>query len=212
MSPSPENAAPAKHPAAASAPARQEAEYSPQERALLLRLAHQTIAAALRGEVAAHGEHRPMDTTPPAPSPHLAEKRGAFVTLHRAGQLRGCVGFVQPARGLYSTIIEAALAAAFHDPRFPPVTEEEATDLQVEISVLSPLRPIAPQEVVVGRHGLVVSRGSRRGLLLPQVAVEQQWDAAIFLEQTCLKAGLPPDAWKQGATLQAFTAEVFGDS
>ena len=104
------------------------------------------------------------------------------------------------------------MSAAFHDPRFLPVTAEEAPELQVEISVLSPLRPVAPQEVVVGRHGLVVSHGSRRGLLLPQVAVEQEWDATTFLEQTCLKAGLPADAWKQGATLQAFTAEVFGDA
>lgn len=210
MSPSPETA---------SAPAREDAspEYSAEERALLLRLARQTIEAALRGEAevrgeaALRGEHRPMDTTPPPPSPHLAEKRGAFVTLHLAGQLRGCVGFVQPSRGLYQTIIEAALSAAFHDPRFLPVSPEEAPELQVEISVLSPLRPIAPEEIVVGRHGLVVSRGLYRGLLLPQVAVQQAWDTATFLEQTCLKAGLPIDAWKHGATLQAFTAEVFGD-
>jgi AmmeMemoRadiSam system protein A len=133
------------------------------------------------------------------------------VTLHLAGQLRGCVGFVQPTRGLYHTVIEAALSAAFHDPRFLPVSEEEAPGLQVEVSVLSPLKPIAPEEVVVGRHGLVVSRGLYRGLLLPQVAVEQEWDVATFLEQTCLKAGLPADAWKHGATLQAFTAEVFGE-
>ena len=197
MSPLPENAALAATPTAAPPQ-----EYSSEERALLVRLAHQTIEAALRGE------------RPPAgssPSPHLAEARGAFVTLHLAGQLRGCVGFVQPARGLHQTILEAALSAAFHDPRFPPVSLEEAPELQVEISVLSPLRPIAPQEIVVGRHGLVVARGSYRGLLLPQVAVEQDWDATTFLEQTCLKAGLPADAWKHGATLQAFTAEVFGE-
>lgn len=177
-------------------------EYSQEERALLLRLVHQAIDAALRGE---------RGTASPAPTPHLSELRGAFVTLHLAGQLRGCVGFVQPTRGLYQTIAEAALNAAFHDPRFLAVTEEEAPGLQVEISVLSPLKPIAPEQVVVGRHGLVVSRGSYRGLLLPQVAVENEWDAPTFLEQTCLKAGLPTDAWKRGATLQAFTAEVFGE-
>ena len=101
--------------------------------------------------------------------------------------------------------------AAFHDPRFLPVSPEEAPGLEVEISVLSPLRPIAPEEVVVGRHGLVVSRGSYRGLLLPQVAVENGWNAATFLEQTCLKAGLPTDAWQHGAILQGFVAEVFGE-
>lgn len=201
MSPLPEKNAPA---------ATQEAtpqeptgtEYSPEERALLLRLVHQTIAGALCGERA---------TASPAPVPHLNQLRGAFVTLHLEGQLRGCVGFIQPARGLYQTIVEAALNAAFHDPRFLPVSEEEAPGLEVEISVLSPPQPIRPEEIVVGRHGLVVARGLYRGLLLPQVAVEQQWDAPTFLEQTCLKAGLPADAWKRGAALQAFTAEVFGE-
>ena len=200
MCPSPEKSAPA-----ATAEAVTPGEYSQEERELLLSLVHQTIDAALRGERAPAGPA-------PASHPHLNELRGAFVTLHLAGTLRGCVGFVQPTRGLYQTIVEAALNAAFHDPRFLPVSEEEATALQVEISVLSPLKPIAPEEIVVGRHGLVVSRGSHRGLLLPQVAVEQEWDAPTFLEQTCLKAGLPTDAWKRGATLQAFTAEVFGDS
>lgn len=198
MSPQPEKSAPT---------ATQEAsagEWPPEERALLLRLAHQTIDAAVRGERVTPG---------PAPVsfPHLNQPRGAFVTLHLSSQLRGCVGFIQPSRGLYQTVAEAALNAAFHDPRFLPVSEEEAAGLEVEISVLSPLKPIRPEEVAVGRHGLVVSRGPYRGLLLPQVAVEQAWDAPTFLEQTCLKAGLPADAWKRGATLQAFTAEVFGE-
>jgi len=208
MSPQSEKAAPSvTHEATPAAPdeTAPAAEYSPEERAQLLRLVHRTIEAAARGERPA------MDPTHPAPSPHLAELRGAFVTLHLAGQLRGCVGFVQPTRGLYHTVMEAALNAAFHDPRFLPVSEEEAPGLEVEISVLSPLRPIAPQQIVVGRHGLVVSRGSYRGLLLPQVAVENGWNAATFLEQTCLKAGLPGDAWQHGATLQGFVAEVFGE-
>jgi len=168
----------------------------------LLRLVHQTIDGALRGERAPAG---------PAPLPHLDQPRGAFVTLHLEGELRGCVGFIQPTRELYQTIVEAALNAAFHDPRFLPVSEEEAPGLEVEISVLSLPQPILPEQVVVGRHGLVVARGLYRGLLLPQVAVEQEWDATTFLEQTCLKAGLPTDAWKRGATLQGFTAEVFGE-
>lgn len=218
MSRLPEKAAPAATPdatqkgtLAAMQPATPEppaAEYSPEERALLVRLVHQTIDAALRGEGALGGPPAPAG---PPPAGHLSEARGAFVTLHLAGQLRGCVGFVQPARGLYQTVQEAALNAAFHDPRFLPVSQEEAPALEVEISVLSPLRPIAPEEVVVGRHGLVVARGLYRGLLLPQVAVENEWDAPTFLQQTCLKAGLPADAWKRGATLQAFTAEVFGE-
>jgi AmmeMemoRadiSam system protein A len=199
MSPSPEKTASAlaAEPAAA-------AEYSPEERALLLRLVHQAIAAALRGDSASAGPA-------PASFSHLDQPRGVFVTLHLDGQLRGCVGFIQATRGLYQTVAEAALNAAFHDPRFLPVSTEEAPRLEVEISVLSPPQPILPQEIVVGRHGLVVARGLYRGLLLPQVAVEQEWNAATFLEQTCVKAGLPTDAWKRGATLQAFTAEVFGE-
>lgn len=196
MSPQPENAA--------TDEAAPPAEYAREERAQLLRLVHQTIEGALRGE-------RPAVDPAPARSRHLAELRGAFVTLHLGGRLRGCVGFVQPTRGLYHTVSEAALNAAFHDPRFLPVSPEEAPGLEVEISILSPLQPIAAEQIVVGRHGLVVSSGPYRGLLLPQVAVENGWDAATFLEQTCLKAGLPANAWQRGATLQAFTAEVFGE-
>jgi AmmeMemoRadiSam system protein A len=112
---------------------------------------------------------------------------------------------------LYRTVAEAARAAAFDDPRFQPVTPEEAPNLKVEISVLSALQPIVPEDVVVGKHGLVVIQGSRRGLLLPQVPVEWGWDRETFLSQTSVKAGLTPDAWRQGAELQAFTAEVFGE-
>ena len=204
MSPSPEKSAPPAtlDGAREAAPEEAAGEYSAEERALLLRLVHQTIDAELRGERPAAG---------PAPLPHLEQPRGAFVTLHLEGELRGCVGFIQPTRGLYQTVVEAALNAAFHDPRFLPVSQEEAPGLEVEISVLSPPQPILPEQVVVGRHGLVVARGLYRGLLLPQVAVEQEWDAPTFLEQTCLKAGLPTDAWRRGATLQGFTAEVFGE-
>ncbi|HUI83894.1 MAG TPA: AmmeMemoRadiSam system protein A [Candidatus Binatia bacterium] len=176
-------------------------EYSPQERQLLLRLAHQSIEAAL--------EERELDLAPPGE--HLAEARGAFTTLHLHRRLRGCIGYVFPTQSLYRTVAETARAAAFDDPRFQPVTLAEAAELKVEVSVLSILRPIVPEELIVGRHGLVVMQGSRRGLLLPQVPLEWGWDREAFLAQTCLKAGLAPDAWLHGAELQAFTAEVFGE-
>ena len=177
------------------------AEYSPEERHSLLRLAHQSIEAALEGQQ--------LELT--APSAHLAEQRGAFTTLHKHGRLRGCIGYVFPNQPLYHTVAETARAAAFDDPRFEPVSLAEAHDLKVEISVLSVLRPIAPEDVVVGTHGLVVVQGSRRGLLLPQVPLEWDWDRETFLAQTCMKAGLAPDAWLHGAELQAFTAEVFAE-
>jgi AmmeMemoRadiSam system protein A len=101
---------------------------------------------------------------------------------------------------------------AFDDNRFPPVTIEESLHLEIELSILSPAKPIRAEEVEVGRHGLLVSGHGRRGLLLPQVPVERAWDRKTFLEQTCRKAGLPQDAWQKGATIEAFTAEVFGES
>jgi uncharacterized protein len=177
------------------------AEYSPEERRVLLEIAHRSIEAALRGES--------LELTPPCE--HLAQPRGAFTTLHLHDKLRGCIGYVFATEPLYQTVAETARAAAFDDPRFEPVTLDEAEALKVEISVLSPLRPIHAEEVLVGRHGLVVMQGGRRGLLLPQVPVEWNWDRETFLAQTCLKAGLAPDAWKHGAELQAFTAEVFGE-
>jgi AmmeMemoRadiSam system protein A len=176
-------------------------EYSAEERSILLSLAHHAIEAAL--------QHEEIDTTPP--TEHLAEPRGAFTTLHLHGQLRGCVGYVAPMYPLFRTVAETAVAAAFHDTRFYPVGPEEAPKLQIELSVLSPLFPIDPEQVVIGKHGLVVSMGRRHGLLLPQVPVEHEWDRHTFLEQTCYKAGLPPDAWQHGATFEAFVAEVFGE-
>jgi len=121
------------------------------------------------------------------------------------------VGYVLPACSVYRAVAETARAAAFDDNRFPPVTEAEAPHLEIELSILSPAKPIRPEEVEVGRHGLLISYHGRRGLLLPQVPVEHQWDRLTFLEQTCRKAGLPLDAWQKGATLDAFTAEVFGE-
>jgi len=176
-------------------------EYSPPERDWLLRLAHHAIEAAV--------EERELELL--SPSEHLAECRGAFTTLHLQGRLRGCIGYVFPSSPLYRTVAETARAAALDDPRFHPVNSDEAMLLKVEISVLSPLRPIRPEQIEIGKHGLVVTQGSRRGLLLPQVPVEWDWGPETFLIQTCLKAGLAPDAWRYGADLQAFTAEVFGE-
>ena len=145
------------------------------------------------------------------PSPHLAEPRGAFTTLYYRGDLRGCVGYVFPVTSLYLTVAESARGAAFDDSRFPPVTRDQAPELRVSLSVLSPLYPLQPEQVEIGRHGLLISRGYSRGLLLPQVPLEHGWDRISFLEQTCRKAGLPPNAWQTGAKLEAFTAEVFAD-
>jgi uncharacterized protein len=182
-----------------SAPPPTTSEYSREEREILLHLAHRSIKSAFDGSS--------LDLTPP--SKHLAERRGAFTTLHLEGRLRGCIGYVIPTHSLYRSVAETAQAAAFEDPRFAPVTADEAPLLKVEISVLSLLQPLRPEDVVPGVHGLLIAKGGRRGLLLPQVPVEWGWDRETFLAQTCQKAGLPRDAWRQGADLQAFTAEVF---
>jgi len=176
-------------------------EFSPDERALLLRLAHESVLSALKG--------REMPLAPP--TPHLAEPRGVFTSLHLHGELRGCVGYVLPAGPLYTAVVETARAAAFEDTRFYPVTLEEAPALEVELSVLSVPQPISAEAVEVGRHGLLIGMHGRRGLLLPQVPVEHKWDRITFLQQTCRKAGLPMDAWQKGAAIESFTAEVFGD-
>jgi uncharacterized protein len=176
-------------------------EYSAEERRLLLDLAHRSIETKLRG-----GEAQAL-----APNPHLAEKRGAFTTLHLHGRLRGCIGYVVPMLPLVQTVAQTAAAAAFDDPRFDPVSDEEAPYLTIEISVLTVPKPIAPEEVEVGRHGLIVGQHGRRGLLLPQVPLQYDWDRETFLSQTCVKAGLQPDAWQRGATIEAFSAEVFGE-
>jgi AmmeMemoRadiSam system protein A len=178
------------------------AEYSPDERDFLLRLAHDAVESLV------------LDRNPGIrnPHPHLEQPRGVFTTLYLQGKLRGCVGYVVPVLPLHRAVFETARAAASQDSRFSPVTGDEVRDLQVSLSVLSPLQPIAPVQVEIGRHGLVVTSGTRRGLLLPQVPVEHGWSREEFLEQTCRKAGLPPHAWQSGAKLESFTAEVFGDT
>lgn len=176
-------------------------EFSAQERALLLRLAHDSISSSLG--------RRAISLEPP--TPHFAEHRGTFSSLYLRGQLRGCVGYVLPQFSLYRAVAETARAAAFDDNRFSPVTAEEAPHLEIELSILSRPQPIAAEEVEVGRHGLLISLHGRRGLLLPQVPVEHAWGRITFLEQTCRKAGLPIDAWRSGAIIEGFTAEVFGE-
>ena len=175
--------------------------YTPEERKLLLQIAHESILSFLLGR----------DISLPVVSPHLAEPRGVFTTLYSDIKLRGCVGFPAAILPLYRAVVESARAAACEDPRFPPVRIEEARSIRISISVLSPLQPISPDDIQIGRHGLVISAGAQRGLLLPQVPVEHSWNRLTFLEQTCLKAGLLPDAWRSGAAIEAFTAEVFAD-
>ncbi|MGD0920203.1 MAG: AmmeMemoRadiSam system protein A [Terriglobia bacterium] len=175
---------------------------SEADQQFLLRLARRALEESVRHDSLPEGE------APPGP---LREKCGAFVTLHKMGRLRGCIGYLESLKPLYQTICECAMAAALRDPRFDAVTPEELPVLHLEISVLSPLVEITPDQVEVGRHGLLISRGGLRGVLLPQVPVEWKWDREQFLEETCLKAGLPPDAWRHGAKIQAFTAQVFGE-
>jgi AmmeMemoRadiSam system protein A len=177
-------------------------EFSPEERKQLLALAHEAILSAI--------EHREIPQA--APSVRFAAPRGAFTTIYLRKNLRGCVGYAFPIAPLYRTIIETARGAAFEDSRFSPVTLAEAQQLEVSLSILSPLKPAQPQEVEIGKHGLLISHGRHRGLLLPQVPLEHRWDRNTFLEETCRKAGLPLDAWQSGAEIEVFTAEVFGDS
>ena len=176
-------------------------EFSQEERTQLLRLAHESILSAL--------EDRKISLDPP--TTHFAEPRGAFTSLYLRGELRGCVGYVLPISSVYRAVADTARAAAFEDNRFYPVTLVEARDLEIELSILSPPKPLHAEEVEIGRHGLLISMAGYRGLLLPQVPVEHHWDRETFLEHTCRKAGLPPDAWRKGAKIEAFTAEVFGE-
>jgi len=148
----------------------------------------------------------------PLKSGVLKEKRGAFVTLTVGGELRGCIGYPLPVKNLDETIIEMAVAAASQDTRFEPLATDEMKDLKIEISVLGLPEPVGdPSRVEVGRHGIIVSKGFYKGLLLPQVPVEHRWDRETYLSHGCLKAGLPPDEWKKGAKIEVFTAQVFSE-
>lgn len=176
---------------------------SESDRQSLLQLARQAVTAAVsRGEILspipAHGV--------------FAEKQGVFVTLHVRGQLRGCIGVVHPHEPLGEALVRCAASAALQDPRFPAMRPDDLPQLHLEISLLSPPLPIRPEEIEIGRHGLLVSQGKQRGLLLPQVAVEHHLTPEQFLRETCHKAQLPSDAWRSPETvLQGFTCEVFSD-
>jgi AmmeMemoRadiSam system protein A len=175
-----------------------------ENRKILLRLARQAL------EVGVCGLIEPKELSDPAPD--LLEPRGAFVTLRKHGELRGCIGHVITSAPLYKTVQECAVAAALADPRFPPITPDDVPSVHLEISVLSTPMEIDPERIVIGEHGLIISQGRRRGLLLPQVPITWNWSREQFLEETCAKAGLAADAWKRGARIEAFTAEVFEET
>ena len=173
------------------------------DRQLLLRIARDAVVAHVGGA-------SPRETGPTA----LAGRRGgAFVSLHtRAGELRGCIGRIEPDQCLPDVVARCAVGACSADPRFPAVVLAEVDDLVIELSLLGPLEPITGAgEIEIGRHGLLVEKGWRRGLLLPQVATGWSWDCEQFLGETCRKAGLPQDAWQHGASIWRFEAEVFGE-
>lgn len=173
------------------------------EKLLLLQTAREAIAARL--------ENRRPEL--PEPTGPLKAPCGAFVTLHKGGRLRGCIGFVAAAKPLVETIREAAEASALQDPRFEPLRRGELDAVEIEISVLSPLRPIGSvDEIEVGRHGILLHRGFRSGLLLPQVATEYGWDRDTFLTHTCYKAGLEGGCWREAGTrIEIFSAVVFSE-
>jgi AmmeMemoRadiSam system protein A len=157
---------------------------------------------------------------PAVPDFEWPQASGVFVTLKLHGELRGCLGTLESGGEFAADVVRCAADAASEDPRFPPLTASELADTRLEISVLTPLEAIAPdvlrggrldQALTIGVHGVVVERGRRRGLLLPQVATERGWKPEQFLRQTCVKAGLPPSAWETEALVFRFTAEVFGD-
>lgn len=173
------------------------------ERLFLLQLARASVDSAVR---------RAPPPEPDAIPPAAAALGAAFVTLRRNGALRGCIGQVEAVDPVWRSVREMAAAAALRDPRFPPVREDELARLSCDISLLSPMRRARLEEIAVGTHGLVVRHLGRSGLLLPQVPVEWRWTRDEFLRQTCLKAGLPHDAWRDPvAELLIFTAEIFGD-
>lgn len=181
------------------------ARLTPEQRGVLLDVARKAVQLAAAWEEA---------DNPSSDDPDLTRPSGAFVTLRRPdGSLRGCIGFTVSHLPLIETVALAGHAAASRDPRFSPVREEEVDDLGIEISVLSlPRRIHSEEEVEIGRHGLVVTQGRNRGLLLPQVAVEHRWTSRRFLEETCRKAGIGGDQWRNpAAILEVFTAEVFGE-
>ncbi|NTV53437.1 MAG: AmmeMemoRadiSam system protein A [Candidatus Firestonebacteria bacterium] len=174
---------------------------SPAERQTLLDLAKAALKAAVN--------RLPLPEVPPDLSPGLAQPAGAFVTLNRGKRLRGCIGLMQSEAPLAETVVAMAESAALHDPRFAPVSPAELPELRLEISVLSPLKRVASAEdIALGRDGVLVRRGRRSGVFLPQVAQETGWSKEKFLCELCGgKAGLEPDAWK-GPDVELYTFQV----
>jgi AmmeMemoRadiSam system protein A len=179
-------------------------ELTDKEKTTLLDIAKSAIEAKIN--------HREMPEIK-IDSETLKSKRGAFVTLKKQGHLRGCIGYLKAYKPLWETVQEMAVAAAFHDPRFPSLKKDEVKNLTFEISVLSSFKRIKDiHEIEVGKHGLYMVNGFRSGLLLPQVAIEYGWDRETFLKETCYKAGLPLDAWMDESTeIYIFSADYFGD-
>jgi AmmeMemoRadiSam system protein A len=188
--------------AAQSNPSAGERDLNAADQARLLRTARVALEARVRRQIA------PV----PERGGALEWTRGAFVTIHYCGDLRGCLGRLDPDVPLAETVADLAASVSDSDPRFSPVTPSELDGIDIEISVLTPERELAAiDQIEVGRHGLIVEHHGRRGLLLPQVAIEQGWSAETFVAHTCLKAGLPPDAWRNGARILVFEAQVFGE-
>jgi AmmeMemoRadiSam system protein A len=181
-----------------------------EERQWLLRLARKTLESLEPSGSRVPDEVQLVEGEIPMA---VQAERGAFVTLHAGDDLRGCIGYVLPVAPLYRSVIENTVNAARRDPRFLPVTPGEVAGLRIEVSAMTlPHKIDGVADIRVGEHGLIVSRGGRKGLLLPQVATEYGWDAATFLSHTCQKAGLPFDAWQTGPVeIEVFTAEVFSE-
>jgi AmmeMemoRadiSam system protein A len=173
------------------------------EQHLLLQIARDSVRSQLL--------RRPL-LLPQVPPGLLTESHGIFVSIHKHGELRGCIGNVTPTDPLFRNTAECAIGAAVGDPRFMPLALKELPEVEFEISVLSSMEPVRKiSEIEVGKHGLLISKNHARGLLLPQVATAYKWDRERFLEETCRKAGLRADEWKRGATIQCFSAFVFGE-
>jgi len=186
--------------------------FTDDQKRFLIEIARASVREQVTGRPGSEPGRSPARVQ--APVGELPTASGAFVTLKCDGELRGCLGTLESRGPLADEIARLARSTAHEDPRFEPVRASELPRISVEVSVLGPLQPIDPLDpdtIVIGRHGLVVEQGWRRGLLLPQVATEWNWTRDEFLAHTCRKAGLPADAWKHGATVYRFDAIVFGD-
>jgi len=173
------------------------------DRQILLQIARNSVQSHLLSEAPGLTD---------VPDGVLTEPHGIFVSLHKRGELRGCIGNVHPAGPLFRSAADCAVAAAAGDPRFAPLALGELPDVEFEISVLSPMQHVHDvSDIEIGKHGLLISKRNARGLLLPQVATTYGWTRERFLQETCRKAGLRPDDWKDGATIESFSALVFGE-